>query len=143
MRTGAVRAGRALLGALSLGVVAVVGAESDAERVAVHAALDWLALIDRGAYAESWQGASTYFRGAITQTGWAASLRGVRAPLGAMRSRQPRTTKEAGSLPGAPDGHYVVMEFSTSFAHKATAIETVTFLREPDGRWRAAGYLIR
>jgi hypothetical protein len=143
MRTRGMLAGLGLLAALSVGAVPIAGAESDAERLAVGAALDWLALIDRGAYAKSWQEASAYFRGAITETRWDGSLRGVRAPLGAVRSRQSRTTKEAGSLPGAPDGHYVVMEFSTSFAHKASAIETVTFMKEPDGRWRAAGYFIR
>ncbi|HXJ78262.1 MAG TPA: DUF4019 domain-containing protein [Candidatus Methylomirabilis sp.] len=139
-------------GLVGLGMLAVLStsaaagladADADAQRLAANAALGWLQLIDSGRYAESWKEASAYFRRAITEAGWDAALRGVRAPLGAVQSRGTRTTKEATTLPGAPDGHYVVMEFATSFANKASAIETVTFTREPDGRWRAAGYYIR
>src|SRR5262249_31525774 len=74
---------------------------------------------------------------------WEASLRGVRQPLGTVQSRTVRGTKEATSLPGAPDGHYVVIELQTSFSAKASAIETVTFMEERDGTGRAAGYFIR
>ncbi len=34
--------------------------------------------------------------------------------------------KHSTSLPGAPDGEYVVIEFITSFSNKKSAIETVT-----------------
>lgn len=47
------------------------------------------------------------------------------------------------TLPGAPDGEHVVMTFSTRFADKAEAVETVTFSRQADGTWRATGYFIR
>jgi len=115
----------------------------EAEKRATGAALIWLALIDDGRYAQSWKDASSYFRGAVTETSWEASLRGVRQPLGTMQSRTVRATKEATSLPGAPDGHYVVIELQTSFSAKASAIETVMFTEERDGTWRAAGYFIR
>jgi hypothetical protein len=46
------------------------------------------------------------------------------------------------SLPGAPDGSYVVIELSTSFEKKAEAIETVTPMLE-EGVWRVSGYFIR
>ena len=35
------------------------------------------------------------------------------------------------------------MQFATSFANKKNAVETVTFMREKDGIWRAAGYYIK
>jgi len=136
--------GLVMLAALSIGAAAgLARADADAQKLAVNAAFDWLQLIDSGRYAESWKQASAYFRGAIAEASWDASLRGVRAPLGALRSRGTRAVKEATSVPGAPDGQYVVMEFATSFANKSSAIETVTFTREADGRWRAAGYYIR
>jgi hypothetical protein len=122
---------------------AVVSGEPEAEKRASEAAMIWLGLIDGGRYAQSWKDASGYFRGAVTEKGWDASLRGVRAPLGTVRSRAVRLTKEATSLPGAPDGQYVVIELQTSFAAKASAVETVTFVKERDGTWRAAGYFIR
>jgi hypothetical protein len=47
------------------------------------------------------------------------------------------------TLPGVPDGEYVVVQFDTSFEKKKTAIETVTPMKEPDGRWRVSGYFIK
>jgi len=46
------------------------------------------------------------------------------------------------SLPGAPDGQYVVLRFETSFDNKAKAIETVTPMLD-DGTWRVSGYYVQ
>jgi hypothetical protein len=46
-------------------------------------------------------------------------------------------------MPGAPDGEYSVIQFATSFRHKAAATETVTLMKDSDGRWRVSGYYIR
>jgi serine/threonine-protein kinase len=35
------------------------------------------------------------------------------------------------------------MQFNTRFEHKQAATETVTFLQEQDGAWKAAGYYIK
>ncbi len=113
------------------------------EKAVVASARAWLSLIDAGHYAESWQQASAYFQGAISQEAWQASLTGVRKPLGRLLARTAAKTNETRQLPGAPDGAYLVMRFTTSFKNKRAAIETVTFMREKDGTWRAAGYFIR
>ena len=47
------------------------------------------------------------------------------------------------SLPGAPDGQYVVIQFKTSFENKRSAVETVTPMFGKDQRWRVSGYYIR
>lgn len=47
------------------------------------------------------------------------------------------------SLPGAPDGEYVVVQFETSFTNKKAAAETVTPMLENDGQWRVSGYYIK
>jgi hypothetical protein len=47
------------------------------------------------------------------------------------------------SLPGAPDGEYVVIQFATSFENKKSAIETVTPMLDSDGEWRVSGYFIK
>jgi len=72
-----------------------------------------------------------------------AALRGVRGPLGDRISREIRSSEYRTQLPGAPDGEYVVIEFSTSFAGKAGAVETVTPMKDADGTWRVAGYFVR
>jgi ribosomal protein S17E len=35
------------------------------------------------------------------------------------------------------------MRFDTSFENKKSAVETVTFMQEKDGKWKAAGYYIK
>ncbi len=115
----------------------------DTERAAVSAAQNWLRLIDDGNFGSSWNGASTYFRGAISEQNWAASLAGVRKPLGKVISRRIAKTQSSNSLPGAPDGKYVVMSFKTVFEHKKAALETVTFMLDNDNTWKAAGYFIK
>ncbi|TMA95445.1 MAG: DUF4019 domain-containing protein [Deltaproteobacteria bacterium] len=107
------------------------------------AAQSWLAQIDSGNYAKSWKEASAYFRAALTEKAWTDALNGTRKPLGKLVSRKLTKAQNAQSLPGAPDGNYVVMQFDTSFINKKDAVETVTFMREKDGKWKAAGYYIK
>jgi hypothetical protein len=118
-------------------------AEDSPEKSAQTAAETWLGQVDVGHYAESWQAASPYVQGAVTESGWATSLQGVRTPLGNVVSRNLKSAHHTTSAPGAPDGHYVVMQFDTSFEHKQGAVETVTFMQEKDGTWKAAGYYIK
>ncbi len=132
-----------LLGIVLCCICGQAHAGSDNEKAALRSAKTWLSLIDAGRYAESWQEASTYFQGAVSREKWESALAGVRTPLGKLVSRKVAKTKEATTLPGAPDGRYVVMTFTSSFEQKKTATETVTFMREKDGTWKAAGYFIK
>lgn len=113
------------------------------EKEAAVAAERWLGGIDAGNYPQSWQEASAIFREAISETGWVSALSNVRKPLGELVSRRLKSAHYSESLPGAPDGQYVVLLFDTSFAAKKSAVETVTFVLEKDDAWRAAGYFIR
>ena len=118
-------------------------ADDLAEKAAARAAASWLAQIDAGNYGASWNDASAYFKGAMTGKGWSDALSGARKPLGNRLSRKLGKTQNVKSLPGAPDGNYVVMQYETSFSNKKSAVETVTFVQERDGKWRAAGYYIK
>lgn len=115
----------------------------DSTSAAREAAEKWLALTDSGQYAESWDEAAGIFRAAITKKEWEAALAKVRTPLGKRESREVQSAIPAKSLPGVPDGDYVVFQFSTSFENKASAVETVTPVQEKDGSWRVSGYFIR
>jgi serine/threonine-protein kinase len=114
-----------------------------ASQAAVGAAEKWLAAIDDGNYSQSWKDAAAFFQAAVTEPAWKDTMESVRKPLGGLVSRQLKSAQPATSLPGAPDGEYLVMQFDTSFAAKKTAVETVTFTHEKDGAWRASGYYIR
>jgi Protein of unknown function (DUF4019) len=118
-------------------------AESDAADPAVEAQRSWLALVDAGKYDESWDAAGSYFRQAVTKESWRQMVKAARAPLGALRSRSVDSRHEASTLPGAPDGKYVIVQWKASFGNKAAAVETVTCVLEKDGKWRVIGYYVK
>lgn len=131
---------------------ATFGQESKSISVSTHdetrdpvaaATLAWLGGIDDGHYAQSWRNASAGFKNAVSEADWQKALKSVRVPLGALVKRQLQHRQQTPELPGAPKGDYVVMQFATEFARKKSAIETVTFVRESDGVWRATGYFIK
>jgi opacity protein-like surface antigen len=107
------------------------------------AATAWLALTDTAQYGQSWDEASSFFQAAITKVDWERALKGARAPLGTLKARKLKTATFTRTLPGAPDGEYVVIQFDTQFENKAAAVETVTPMREKDGSWRVGGYFIK
>lgn len=132
------------VGALVLTLALGAGVQAgEAEDQAVKAAKEWLALVDAGEYADSWTEAAGYFRNAVTQAQWIQAVDGVRRPLGSLVSRELKSAKFTSTLPGAPDGEYVVIQFGTELEHKASAVETVTAMKDADGAWRVAGYFIK
>jgi len=146
---------RVLIGLMvmaALVVGGVVGCDADKEKTevpakdkegaAVAAAEKWLALVDQAKYDESYGEASSAIRNALTTDQWKKSLENVREPLGELASRKVKSKSYKTSLPGAPDGEYVIIEFEATFKNGKTAIETVTPTMEK-GEWRVAGYYIR
>lgn len=131
--------GIAILG-LCISTRAIAGQK---EEQALAAAQAWLAFVDQGYYSESWEAAALYFKQAITKDKWEQALTAVRKPLGQMLSRKLESKTYTQSLPGAPDGEYVVIQFAASFKNKKSAIETVTPMLEKDGKWRISGYYIK
>ena len=118
------------------------GISQSRDELAVTSALEWLALVDSVKYAESWDAAAAYFQGAVASEHWEASVSGVRKPLGDVTSRKLISSEYRTTLPGAPDGEYVIIQFDTSFEHKKSAVETVTPMFE-DGQWKVSGYYIK
>lgn len=117
-------------------------ASAQAVEAATTATTSWLAVADTGNYADSWSQGASAFRGAVTQSQWDEALRSVRAPLGAVKSRKLMSAQFTRTLPGAPAGEYVVIQYQTEFANRA-GIETVVPMREADGSWKVSGYAIR
>jgi hypothetical protein len=60
-----------------------------------------------------------------------------------LKSRTLQSTTLQHTLPGAPDGRYIVFKYSSVFANKASATETVTPMLEADGTWHVSGYYVR
>lgn len=132
---------------LAVGVLSMFACQSasnrDAEAAAGAAAKAWLSLVDSEKYEESWDEAAAFFKGAVTRDNWQQSMQTVRKPLGKNILRELKSKKYCTSLPGAPDGEYVVIQFESSFDNKKTAVETVTPMMDKDGKWRVSGYYIK
>lgn len=108
----------------------------------VSSAIKWLDVVDSGEYVESWNEAAPYFQTQISSDQWDQALKKVRKPLGKVITREVTTSSSHTSLPGVPEGDYVVVLLSTSFEHKSSATETVTVGKVGDN-WRAIGYFIK
>ncbi len=117
---------------------------ADKEMVAsVAVAESWLKTVDEGKYEASWNDAAVYFKAAVTAEQWDSSLSAVRTPLGAVKSRKRISATYTTSIPGAPDGEYVVIQYKTQFENKKDAVETVTPMKDKDGVWRVSGYYVK
>ena len=121
----------------------VVKGTTQAEAEAQKSTEQWLTLVDAGNYAESWKTAAGVFQTAVSQDQWEHAISAVRGPLGELVSRKLKSAYNTKSLPGMPDGEYVVLVFDTSFANKKAAAETITPMLAADGIWKVSGYYIK
>ena len=113
------------------------------EKGAIAASGAWLSLVDEGNYAESWNQTSGLFKNAVTKEQWQSTAKAVRIPLGKVVTRKLKSKQYTKTLPGAPDGEYVVIQYETTFENKKSAVETVTPMLDKDGKWRVSGYYIK
>ena len=130
---------------LLLGLILVsisVYASDDKSRDADEATGKWLALVDGRQYLDSWEQAASLFKQQVSADNWLQAISAAREPLGAMISRKLISATYATSLPGAPDGEYVVLQYQTTFRYKKSAVETVTPMLD-NKRWRVSGYYVR
>lgn len=109
---------------------------------AVASAEQWLGLLDRGFYGDSWDKAGAMLKGQIGKPGWGAAVEPARKPLGAVVSRKLTGDTPTHKLPGVPDGDYDVVQYETEFAGNRKAIETIILAREADG-WKVDGYFVK
>lgn len=107
------------------------------------AAASWLGLVDLGRYGESWDSAASFFRQAVTKPGWEAAVGGARRPLEPFGERQQLGASFQTKLPNAPPGQYVVLQYRTKVGGGKTVVETVTPMKDADGKWRVSGYYVR
>lgn len=132
--------------ALLLSAAPFIHAQTAPNQQAIEAAKEaagkWLALVDAGHYQASWEQASEPLRKAVSATQWEQAGRAVRAPVGALQQRTLASSTHTTTLKGAPPGQYVVLQYTTRFADRANAVETVTPMLEADGTWRVTGYFI-
>ena len=143
MRTRSIVLGSILVLLFNFVTTTARAADQAAVDEATKAADRWLKIVDAGDYKQSWDTASSLFKNAVTADQWAQQVGSVRKPLGALVSRKLKSAQYATSLPGAPSGKYVVIQYDSVFQNKSDAVETVTPMLDKDGQWRVSGYFIR
>jgi hypothetical protein len=111
--------------------------------LAKRAAQQWLALTDAGQYAVSWTEAAEPLHRAVSPVDWELTLQALRGPAGALKTRELNSATFTKTLPGAPEGAYVVLQYNSVFGADKTAVETVVPMLEKDGVWRVSGYFIK
>jgi hypothetical protein len=105
------------------------------------AAKEWLAVVDKGDYQSSWDQAGSIFKSRMTAQVWGIIAATARAPLGAVTSRTTLKVTTSRTMAGQPNGQYAEVQFTSAFATKASAVETVSLQME-SGHWAVMGYII-
>lgn len=113
------------------------------EKAAQRAAESWLDLVDHGQFDKTWEEASPSFKAVVGQDKWVRTLEDLRTHYGKVKDRKLKLARYTKSLPNAPAGEYVVVQFQTTFADNSSVIETVVPMLDPDGKWRVSGYFIK
>jgi hypothetical protein len=112
------------------------------EQAAERQALGFLGYLDHGRYADSYAYTGMLIRAQLDRDAFAKQLEKARAGTGALVSRELIDASYTTTVPGAPDGQYVVLHYRTSFANRQEAEETLT-LSLAKGYWRVDGYYIK
>lgn len=123
--------------------IAPTSANRTAEEAAARDVAPWLRQLDRDEFGGAWDGASDYLKLALQRDAFIESLKSVRQALGKTLSRKLASAQYATSMPSAPDGHYVVMQYAVALEHKQSAVETVIAALDSNGTWRVSGYFVR
>jgi hypothetical protein len=84
--------------------VSLSGADTIQKKHALAIAENWLTIIEKGEYGESWKEAAEYFKTAVPEEKWVWMLQAVRTPLGKLISRKVKTAIYKTSLSGGSRG---------------------------------------
>jgi hypothetical protein len=74
---------------------------------------------------------------------WPKVINGARARFGKFQSRKLTVTRFTTTIPGAPEGKYVIIDYSSRFEKRKDAVESVAPMQEKDGSWKVSGYFIK
>jgi hypothetical protein len=101
-----------------------------------------LLLIDDAKYSDCWKRASQHHRSHVDGNEWQTQIKKVRETTGKLGERKFTVARPVKVITGFPDGEYMILEYTTDFANKPKAVETIVLSREGGG-WKLVGYTIR
>lgn len=109
---------------------------------AIAAAWQWLVFVDGEDYGAAWASASPLWKDSTSEEKWTAALRALREPLGGIQKREVVRALAATSIPGRPEGSYVIVQFRANFASRSDVMEKLTMARSASGDWQACEYAV-
>jgi hypothetical protein len=112
-------------------------------RTADTAAHTWLALVDKGEIAKSWDEGALVLQLGVTETKWEQLVRSARAPFEPFGARHQIMARYTTDPPNAPPGQYVLLQYQTDVAGGRHVVETVVPTLDGKRGWRVSGYFIR
>ncbi len=128
---------------LVISLVSVENAQAESVAKAHEAAKSWLVLQDDGDYARSWERLSDHVHETMSKRKWEEGAVSERARLGKVISRRFKSAEFTHTVPGLPDGDYLVLQYESLFENKIKALETVVPFRETSDSWRVMAYFIK
>lgn len=114
---------------------------NEQEQVALGVAQSWLALVDAGDYAASWNSASAVFQNTVDKQQWEKVAKDMRQ-VGTVVGRSLKSATYTTSMPNAPEGEYVEILFDSEFSKQKSVTEKIIPMLGEDGKWRVGGYYI-
>jgi hypothetical protein len=112
------------------------------ELAAQRQALGFVAYLDQGRFADSYAYTGMLIRTQLDRDAFSTQIQKTRVGTGALQSRELIDASYSTTVPGAPEGQYVILHYHAGFANRQDAVETVT-LAFAKGYWRVAGYYIK
>lgn len=121
-------------------------AVEDAERAAAvtaatQVATHWLAALDGGEYAATWDDLAAVMRAGRQQEDWISEVAGPRAMLGKALIRELQRTRFTTTVRGGPEGKYVIATYLSQFSKAPPTVETLLLVFDGE-RWRIGGYQV-
>jgi hypothetical protein len=112
-------------------------------RTADTAAQTWLALVDKGEIARSWEEGALVLQLGVTETKWEQLVRSARAPFEPFGARHRIMARYTTDPPNAPPGQYVLLQYKTDVAGGRQVVEAVVPTLDGKRGWRVSGYFVR
>jgi hypothetical protein len=131
----------ALVLVCTVGVLALVHAREAPEKAAQKVADAWIPLWDAGDWNGSYKALAEDTRKHVSKADWLDYWNHVRQPLGTLKSRRLANAKYVESLPTLRGLDGAMIQYRSSF-DAGVLIETLGMVREKDGNWRVANYLV-
>jgi hypothetical protein len=112
------------------------------EQAAQRQALGFLGYLDNGRFGDSYAYTGMLIRTKLDRETFASKVEKTRNGFGALQGRELIDASYTNSVPGAPEGQYVILHYHANFTNRPDEVETVT-LAFAKGYWRIVGYYIK